>query len=174
MQFTKVSPLTVRLSLVLAATAIVGVSYSALAQTTTPEQQLTNAVKNGPLQKIGPWLANLYQEYQQSNSKASFATKNPVLKVAGGKVGVDLYAIDPAALKSSLAAMGANVTSSSGPLMSAQVPVAALGDLAGLASLNFADAVLATTRVAASQGKVVSQGDAAMGADTARAASGMD
>ena len=159
--------------LVLLLAVAIGSVYPAFAVPVTAEEQLTDVVKNGPLQKIGPWLANLYQEYQKSNNKKSFATQNPALKVSGGKVAVELYANDPAGLQRSLATMGATVITAKGPLISAQVPVSALGDLAGLASLEFADAVLVTTR-AASQGKVVSQGDAAIGADTARAASGLD
>src|SRR5206468_2293122 len=96
-----------------------------------------------------------------------------VLKVHGGKVGVDMYASDPAALTSGLAALGAEKISARGPLISAQVPVAALAKLAALPSLEFADAVLAVTR-AASQGKVVSQGDASMDAPAARANGGAD
>jgi hypothetical protein len=113
------------LSLVCVLALVVGSTYPMFATPETPEQQLTDAVKNGPLQKIGPWLANLYQEYQQSNNKKAFTTQNPVLKVSGGKIGVDLYANDPASLQRSLAALGATVISAKGPLISAQVPVSA-------------------------------------------------
>ncbi len=138
----------------------------------TAEENLVDAVKNGPLQKLGPWLANLYEEYQQSTRKDAFITRNPVLKVHAGKVGVDMYASDPKTLRRSLASLGAEKISGVGPLISAQVPVAALGKLAALPSLEFADAALAMTR--ASQGSVVSQGDASMDADAARTASGLD
>jgi hypothetical protein len=143
------------------------------ANPSTPEEKLVDSVKNGPLQKIGPWLANLYDEYQQSPNKDAFTTTNPVLKVHGGKVGVDMYANDSASLRSSLASLGAENIKANGPLVSAQVPVSALGKLAALSSLEYADAVLAITR-AASQGKVVSQGDAALNADVARSTSGLD
>lgn len=145
----------------------------AVAATSTPEEKLVDNVKNGPLQKIGPWLANLSDEYQQSPNKQNFTTQNPVLKVNGGKVAVDMYANDPAGLQNSLVSLGADNIQAIGAVVSAQVPVSALNKLAALSSLEFADAVLTTTR-AASQGKVVSQGDAAMGADTARANSGLD
>jgi hypothetical protein len=123
-----------RVSFVLTLTLLAGAVVPAFAAASTPEEQLVDEVKNGPLQKIGPWLANLYQEYQRSGNKKAFATKNPVLKLSSGKVGVDLYANDPAALKTSLTAMGATNIRSLGRLVSAEVPVSALGQLAGLAS----------------------------------------
>src|SRR3989440_10029425 len=162
--------MTVRISAVglLSVSLLLGATVQAIeASPPPPEERLVDSVKNGPLQKIGPWLANLYNEYQQSPNKDAFTTTNPVLKVHGGKVGVDLYANNPASLRSSLASLGADNIKANGPLMSAQVPVSALGKLAALSSLEYADGVLATTR-AASQGKVVSQGDAALNADVAR------
>ena len=158
---------------VLSVSLMLGTTPAIAANPSTPEEKLVDSVKNGPLQKIGPWLANLYDEYQQSPNKQAFTTTNPVLKVHGGKVGVDMYANDPASLQGSLAAFGAEDINTNGPLISAQVPVAALGKLAALSSLEFADPVLAITH-AASQGRVVSQGDAAMNADVARANSGLD
>ncbi|HEX7959809.1 MAG TPA: S8 family serine peptidase [Terriglobales bacterium] len=157
----------------LSVSLLLGATPTIAATSSTPEASLVDSVKNGPLQKIGPWLGNLYNEFQQSPNKSAFTTTNPVVKVNGGKVGVDMYANDPASLRSSLASFGAENIKANGPLISAQVPVSALGKLAALSSLEYADAVLAITR-AASQGKVVSQGDAAMNADVARANSGLD
>jgi Subtilase family len=155
---------------ILAVSLLMG--HAVAAAPATPEEKLVDSVKNGPLQKLGPWLGNLYDEFQQSSNKSAFKTSNPVLKVHGGKVGVDMYASDPASLTSSLASLGAEKINARGSLVSAQVPVAAVGKLAALPSLEFADAVLALTR--ASQGKVVSQGDASMDAPAARANSGVD
>ena len=165
--------LNVRAVFLLSGSLLLGATQAIAATPSTPEAKLVDSVKNGPLQKIGPWLANLYDEYQQSPNKDAFTTTNPVLKVHAGNVGVDMYANDPASLQSSLAGFGAENIKANGPLVSAQVPVSALGKLAALSSLEYADAVLAMTR-AASQGKVVSQGDAAMNADVARANSGLD
>jgi hypothetical protein len=159
------------LGLVLITPLFAGIALSQTA-TKTPEQQMLDA-KNGPLQKIGPWLENLYQEFQGTPNKKAFKTKNPVLRVSDGKVGVDMYATNSASLQSSLKALGAVNIKAKGPLVSARVPVSALGSLAGLASLKFANPVLAMAH-AASQGNVVSQGDAAMHADDARAATGLD
>jgi hypothetical protein len=162
-----------KFSLVLVLGLVVMSARPATAAPGSPEEDLVQAVKSGPFQKIGPWLANLYKEYQQSPNKKAFTTRNPVLKVRGGKVGVDLYANDPAGLQSSLAALGATNIKAKGPLVSAQVPVSALAQLAALPSLEYANPALAMVR-AASQGKVVSQGDAALNADAARESSGLD
>ena len=164
---------SISVSFILVVLLLIGATCSAMAAASTPEEKLVDSVKNGPLQKIGPWLGNLYEEFQQSATKGVFTTTNPVLKVHAGKVGVDMYANDPASLRESLISFGAQNVSVKGPLVSAQVPVAALNKLAALPSLEFAEPVLAITR-SASQGKVVSQGDAAMNADVARANSGLD
>jgi len=150
-----------------------GTAPLAMAAPTTPEQALVDSAKNGPLQKLGPWLENLYDEFQQSANKKAFKTRNPVLKVYGGKVGVDLYANDPASLRRSLATLGATNIKAKGPLVSAQVPVGALASLAALPSLRFADPVLAGVRVA-SQGSVVSQGDVSMRSNDVRTTTGLD
>ena len=152
---------------------LVTATHFAVAAASSPEQKLVDAVKNGPLQKLGPWLANLSDEFQQSPNKQNFTTQNPVITLHDGKVAVDMYASDPAALQSSLINLGADSIQATGALVSAQVPVSALSKLAVLSSLEFANAVLSMTR-AASQGKVVSQGDVAIGAKDARDASGLD
>ena len=162
-----------RVSFLLAVSLLVTATHFAVAAASTPEQKLVDGVKNGPLQKLGPWLANLSDEFQQSPNKQNFTTQNPVIKLQGGKVAVDMYANDPAALQSSLISLGADSIQATGALVSAQVPVSALNKLAALSSLEFANAVLSMTR-AASQGKVVSQGDVAIGARDARDASGLD
>lgn len=146
----------------------------AFAQPPSAEQALLASVKNGPMQKLGPWLANLYDEFQQAPNSAAFETRNPVLKVRGGRVAVDLYANDPTALQAALATLGATGVSRQGPLVSALVPVRALGDLAALPSLAFGDAAFAAVRRAATQGSVVSQGDISLGSDNARAAEHVD
>ena len=136
------------------------------AQTSTPEQTLTNSVKNGPLAKLGPFLQNLYDEYNQSTKKGTaFQTADPVLRVKNGKVGIDMYANDPAALQSELKALGATNIVSKGPLVGAQVPVSALGKLAGSNSLKFGNPVMAAAQADA-RGKVVSQGVRSLKLDT--------
>jgi hypothetical protein len=158
-----------RSSLALFVLVAMGAVHASTASAATPEDDLVAPVKNGPLQKLGPWLGNLYDEYQKSTNKKAFATRNPVLKVAGGKVGVQLVASDVAGLQTSLAGLGATDVKATGPVVTAQVPVSALGDLAALSSLAFGDAAMARVRTA-SQGQVVSQGDVSLHADTPRAA----
>ena len=138
----------------------------------TPEEDFL-ATKNGPLQKLGPWLANLYDEYRLAPNKQAFRSRNPAVRVTGDKVGVDLYARDATSLQRSLVSLGATNINAKGPLISALVPISALGDLAALASLEFASPAIAKVRIA-SQGSVVSQGDVSLGSDDVRAATGFD
>src|SRR5690349_5275535 len=121
--------LNFRAVFLLSGSLLLGATQAIAATPSTPEAKLVDSVKNGPLQKIGPWLANLYDEYQQSPNKDTFTTTNPVLKVHAGKVGVDMYANDPASLQRSLAGFGADSIKANGPLVSAQVPVSGLGKL---------------------------------------------
>ena len=151
----------------------VGSARAALAQSRSPEETLLASVKSGPMQKLGPWLGNLAEEFRQASNKDGFQTRNPLLKLQAGRVAVDLYANDSVALQAALATLGAVNVRAQGPLVSAQVPVRALVELAALPSLEYAEPVLAAVRVA-SQGRVVSQGDASLGSDTARAAEGVD
>lgn len=161
-------PIRVRVGLALTLILALGAVPASTASAATPEENLVASAKNGPLQKLGPWLGNLYDEYQKSTNKKGFTTRNPVLKVSGGKVGVQLVASDAARLQGSLTRLGATNVKAIGPIVSAQVPVSALGDLAALSSLEFGDAAMARVRTA-SQGQVVSQGDLSLRAPTARA-----
>ena len=158
----------------LALSLVLGSAQAASAQARSPEEALLASTKNGPMQKLGPWLANLAEEFRQAPNKATFETRNPVLKVRGGRVALDLYANDASALQAALATLGATNVRAQGPLVSAQVPVSALADLAAVPSLEFGEPVLATVRRAASQGSVVSQGDVSLGSDGARATEGVD
>lgn len=158
----------------LALALTLGAAPLAQAQSQSPEEALLSSVKNGPLQKLGPWLSNLYDEYRGAPNKDAFVSRNPVVKVRGGKVAVNLYASDAAALQAALTTLGATNVKAQGPLVSADVPVRSLGDLAALPSLQFGDPVLAATRVAATQGNVVSQGDVSLHSDAVRAATGLD
>lgn len=123
----------------------------------SPEEQLLAQVKQHPLAKLGPWLINLYEEYQQfagSHSASGkgraqqsvFQTRNPLLRVQDGKVAIEGVARDPAALKSTLAAIGASDIHGGGILFSARVPVDSLGRLGTDPALRSAAPVLASTR----------------------------
>src|SRR5262245_10514990 len=133
------------------------------------EEQLVSSVKQGRYAKIGPLLGNLFEEYSRSANKNGFTTSNPTLKVRGGRVGVDLYASDTVTLRRTLESLGATRIAGRGALVSAQVPVSALGQLAALPTLSFAHPALAAMRVA-SQGSVVSQGDVSLRSNLVRQA----
>ena len=161
---------TVTIALALSCCALLGPGTASAA---SPEEDFIKAATNDPLQKLGPWLSNVYEEYQRAPNKGQFRTRNPVVKVTGGRVGVDLYASEAATLRSDLVALGATNIHARGPLISASVPVSQLGALAARSSLQFGNAALAQVRVA-SQGRVVSQGDVSLRSDDVRAATGLD
>jgi subtilisin family serine protease len=132
--------------------------------------------KQSPHAKIGPWLGNLYEEYQQARGKGAadkaFRSSNKTLRVADGMVAIDALALDPAALQRSLRELGATNLRVRGPLVSARVPVSALGQLASVAALRSARPVMAITN--ALPEPVVSQGDVSLKADLAREAQDVD
>ncbi|MFL6549091.1 MAG: S8 family peptidase [Povalibacter sp.] len=140
------------------------------ANAASPEEEFIQAGE--PMKKIGPVLANLYEEYQRAADKKAFKSRSSLVKVANGRVGVDLYAADPVLLQRDLIALGATSIKSRGPLFSAVVPVSQLGALASLSSLRFVNPALAKVQVA-SQGSVVSQGDVSLGSNRVRA-TGLD
>jgi hypothetical protein len=59
-----------RIAAVVAALSVFAAAAPALAAPTpaAPDAVL-NAAKNGPYAKLGPWLANLYQEYREATGK---------------------------------------------------------------------------------------------------------
>ena len=133
--------------------------------------------KQSPNAKLGPWLDNLYQEYQEAKGKGvedkNFRSTNKALRVTRATIGLDAVATDGAALARSLKAMGATNVRNQGPLVSARVPVSALGKLAAVPTLKYARSPLATTE-AGLPPKAISQGDVSLRADFARANYGVD
>jgi hypothetical protein len=126
--------------------------------------------KQSPNAKLGPWLDNLYQEYQEAKGKGvadkNFRSANKALRVTRGTVGIDAVATDGATLARSLKALGATNVRNKGPLVSARVPVSALGKLASDPALRYARAPLAATE--ALPPKAISQGDVSLRANIAR------
>jgi hypothetical protein len=61
--------------------------------------------KQSPNAKLGPWLDNLYQEYQEAKAKGiadkNFRSANKALRVTRATVGLDAVATNGAALASS-------------------------------------------------------------------------
>ncbi len=166
-----------RIAAVCAALSLfVGTTATLAAPTPEAPDPVLNAVKNGPHAKIGPWLSNLYAEYQQAAGKGvtakAFKSKNKALRSAKGMVSIDAYANDAAQLNRSLKALGATKVKARGPLVSARVPVKALGQIAALTSLRSARPVLAV--VDALPPTAITQGDVSLNGPQARAANGVD
>jgi Subtilase family len=130
--------------------------------------------KSGPLAKVDPHLTVLYHEYVSSLAQygsAAFTPSNTLLRVGDGRVVIDAVASgDVRALQADLEALGLQGAVAVGRLVSGQLPIAAIADMAALASLQFARPAYATTNV----GLVTSQSDQAMRADVARATFGVD
>lgn len=129
----------------------------------SPEDKLLDQVKGHPLAKLGPWLINLYEEYEQfaaaSNGhgqQATFHTRNPLLRVRDGMIAIDGVMNNPAALRRTLRSVGATDVRDDGILFSARVPVSSLGKLGRDPALRSAAPVLAKTQ--ALQKPVISQG----------------
>jgi subtilisin family serine protease len=130
--------------------------------------------KEGPLAKVDQALAVLSDEYfayLAQGGGAAFTSSNPLLRVIAGRVVIDAVASgDVHALQADLEALGMQGAVAFGRIVSGQLPISAIEDMAALASLQFARAAYATTHV----GLVTSQGDQAMRADVARATFGVD
>jgi hypothetical protein len=91
--------------------------------------------------------------------------------VTGDWVTIDATAAsDPAVLEAELIALGAQHTAIAGRMVSARFPIAAIPSLERVASLQFARAAHRLTNA----GRVTSQGDAVMRANTARTTFGVD
>ena len=166
-----------RFAAVLAAVSFfVGATAALAAPTPDDPKAMLDASKTSPQAKLGPWLSNIYAEYKEAAAKGvtakTFRTKNKALRSAKGMVGIDAYANDAAALTRSLKALGATKVKARGPLVSAQVPVKALGQIAALTSLRSARPVLAT--LDALPPTAVTQGDVSLNGPQARAANGVD
>jgi len=162
---------------VLALTAIgAGPVLAAPAPTPDDPAAILAETKQSPNAKLGPWLDNLYQEYQEAKGKGvadkNFRSTNKALRVTRATVGLDAVATDGAALARSLRGMGATNVRNQGPLVSARVPVSALGKLAANPALRYARAPLATTE--GLPAKAISQGDVSLRADIAREQSDVD
>jgi len=138
---------------------------------------LLSSVKKSPNAKLGPQLDRLYSAFLESSGTAAAAVqetrsgKQP-LHVDNGTVGLDAMANDGAALERSLRALGATHVRVAGPLVSARVPVSALGQLAADPALAYARPAMAMTH--ALPAKAISQGVVSLRADVARKEAGVN
>lgn len=147
--------------------ALLGGSTFAV-QSAPPEQGLFAGIADQKLTKISHDLHVLHQEYQAYLDQGGGGTLRPsnaVLPVISDRVVVDAVASgDTNVLLADLKALGLQKAAAYGRMVSGQLPIAAIGDLDALDSLNFVRPAYATTSV----GLVDSQGDEAMKSDDAR------
>ena len=106
--------------------------------------------KDGPMAKVSRDLAVLYDEYVsylEQGSGEAFKPSNPLVRVMDNRVVIDAVASgDPGALQSDLEALGMQKASRFGRMVSGQLPILAIDDMAALDSLKFARPAYASTR----------------------------
>jgi subtilisin family serine protease len=147
-------------------------------------QELPSWAKNESVRKaggqsfgnLGTDLAQLYRRHQRfQTSKAagsSFKPKSSAMPVQDERVTLDILARSgkEAALMVELRALGAENLARSERLISGQVPILALAEVAELPSLHSANPAY----MVSASGSVITQGDSAMKADIARSQNGFD
>jgi hypothetical protein len=103
--------------------------------------------KSATFAKIGPELSTLYDRYSAalaSNPGAPFRSTNPLVHIIEDRVIIDAVASgDVDTLKADLMSLGMKQAVTFGRIVSGQLPIAAIPDLARLPSLNFARAAAA-------------------------------
>ena len=160
------------------ALTVIGAGSALAAPIPTPDDPMAVLAETSqsPNARLGTWLDNLAREYDESRlkgvSEKDFRTTNKLMRVSRGKVGLDALATDGRALARSLRAMGATNVVNKGPLVSAMVPVGALGKLAADPALRYARPAMATTNGLV--GPARTQGDVSLRADIARVNSKVD
>ncbi len=110
----------------------------------------TGSGKDGPMAKVSGDLSVLYAEYvsylEQGRVK-TFKPSNPLLRVIADRVVIDAVASgDAGALQSDLEALGMQKAAAFGRIVSGQLSIGAIDDMAALDSLKFARPVYAATR----------------------------
>ncbi len=138
----------------------------------------SNRLDRELIAKIGEGLSVLFEDFSVSKEKAGvkasrqqFTEGDSLFKIIDDRVVIDAVASgNVSALRFDLEALGMQKTVTYGAVVSGQLPVAAIDDMAALESLQFARPVYAITNV----GLVDSQGDVAMRSDIVRAAEGVD
>ena len=131
--------------------------------------------KDGPLSKLDTTLAGTWSEFQRFSDSGtlidSFVSSNPFVRGDGGRVVIDAVASgESEALREDLEALGLVHGSTYGRMVSGHLPIDALEAAAALDSLRFARTGAAVSSV----GLVDSQGEAAIRANVAMDAFGLD
>lgn len=107
--------------------------------------------KEGPMAKLSRDLAVLYDEYESYQGRSggeAFTPSNFLLPVRYGRVVIDAVASgDAEVLRADLEALGLQKAAMFGRLISGQLPIEAIDDLAALDSLQFARPAYAKTNM---------------------------
>jgi hypothetical protein len=113
-----------------------------------PTGAQTIADKGARMSKVGPELVSLYNQYSSymaSHNAGTFQSTDPLVRVVDGRVIVDAVASgDVDALKADLVSLGMQQAVAFGHVVSGQLPISAIPDMAALPSLNFARAASAS------------------------------
>jgi subtilisin family serine protease len=158
---TKLATGLLTAALCAAALGVYSTAHLAGQSAVSAEQQLLATVKQHPLAKLGPWLINLNDEYQQfarsgNASRSAFTTRNPALRVKNGQVAIEGIVNDPVAFRNTLAAVGATNIRGNGILFAARVPVGSLARIGSDPALRSASPAMAAPQ--ALSHPVISQG----------------
>src|SRR5215470_7594186 len=121
--------------------------------------------------KIADELASVAAQHVTATSAGViFRSSDPFLPASGDWVTIDAVAAgDPGSLAADLTGLGAQHVAVAGRVVSAHLPIRVIPQLETLATLRFAQPAYSATNA----GRVTSQGDHAMRADTARATFGV-
>lgn len=105
-----------------------------------------------PVEKVSPELLALHGEHARwlkSGGGKPFAPSSPLSRIVEGRVVIDAAASGEArALLSDLESLGLRKGAAFGRMVSGELPIEAIGELAGLASLRFARPAAARTNAA--------------------------
>jgi hypothetical protein len=152
--------------------------HGAFAVLVKPAQSSANDFglkKAGIMAKAGSSLVRVFSEYTahvRRRAKGPFSPGDRLLQFTNGRVVVDATAAtDGAALFADLKRLGLQNAAYYGSVVSGLLPVAAIDRAVALESLQ---SVSASPRPVRNAGSVTSQGDVALRADVARAASSVD
>ncbi len=130
--------------------------------------------KDGPLAKVGTQLAALYRSFEQHRQAKGNRPFHPSYYAqsvtAENRVAIDAIAMaQPTTLRADLEQAGLQQAAVAGRIVSGYLPIAALPEVAQLPSLRSAQVAVARVRT----GRVTTQGDGALQADSARIQTGV-
>jgi hypothetical protein len=118
---------------------------------------------NKPIEKVSPDLMTLHGEHARwlkSSGATAFASSSPLLRIVEGRVVIDAAASGEArALLADLEALGMRKGATFGRMVSGELPIEAIGDLAGLATLQFARPAYARTNSASPRSQPLTRPD---------------